>query len=245
MDQLSNGIVATSLAVLPSNGTAGTAFAIPNNSKRVSIAWQIIPTGGPSALSNALQISMDNSTWTSISTDTTTAGCYITVNDIVAKFVRIYHTSHTGGTGLTGNILLRHTPEITVTDQVFLHGFKALADNTAVPVLEIALPAGAQAGAHMAFTVIGTDGTSQQAHSGIVNLSAVNKAGVYTKTATELATTDAAALTDASTLTMTWSWTDGTNKVTLNLNANSSLTPTYLRMYYTLFPNCPQAFTLL
>jgi hypothetical protein len=245
MEQLSSGVVATSLSVLPSNGTAGTAFAIPNNSKRVSIAWQIIPTGGPSALSNALQISMDNSTWTSISTDTTTAGCYVTVNDIVAKFVRIYHTSHTGGTGLTGNILLRNTPEITVTDQIYTHGFKALTDNTAIPLLDIALPAGAMAGGMMSFTVICTNGTDQQAHSGIVNFAAVNKAGTFTKTATELATTDAAALTGSSTITMTWSWTDGTNKVTLNLNANSSLTPTYIRMYYTLFTNCPQAFTIL
>lgn len=245
MEQLSNGVVATSISTLPSNGTAGTAFALPNNSKRVSIAWQIVPAGGPSALSNSLQVSMDNSTWTSISTDTTTAGCYITVNDIAAKFVRIYHTSHTGGSGLVGTILLRNTPEITVTDQVFLHGFKALTDNTAVPVLEIALPAGAQAGGGMFYTIIATDGTDQQAHSGFCNFSAVNKAGVYTKAVAEPVTGEANALSGATTLADTWSWTDGTNKVTLNLNANSSLTPSYIRLYYTLFANSPQAITLL
>jgi hypothetical protein len=244
MEQLSNGVVATSISTLPSNGTAGTAFALPNNSKRVSIAWQIVPAGGPSALSNSLQISMDNSTWTSISTDTTAAGCYVTVNDIVAKFVRIYHTSHTGGTGLTGTILLRHTPEITVTDQVFLHGFKALTDGVATGILEIALPAGAQAGGGMLYTVLATDGTDHQAHSGLVNFSAVNKAGVYTKAIVEPVTAEAAALS-AGTLSDSWTWTDGTNKVTLNLNANTSLTATYVRLYYTLFANSPQAITLL
>lgn len=122
-EQLSSGVLANSLIVLPANGTAGTAFAIPEGDKRVSIGWEIIPTGGPSALSNALQVSNDNTNWTTIDSDTTAAGCNKTVPDVVAKYIRIYHTSHTGGTGLTARILLRDTaPNSNVESRGFADG---------------------------------------------------------------------------------------------------------------------------
>jgi hypothetical protein len=106
--QFSVGVAETSLTTLPSNGTAGDAIAIPSGFRGpLNVAWQLVPAGGPSAISNALQASLDGTTWVQIDSDTTTAGNLKFVANVAARFLRVYHTSHTGGTGLTAYILIR------------------------------------------------------------------------------------------------------------------------------------------
>ena len=88
------------------NDTAGVAFAIPYSKQGIDLAYQLVYTGGPSAVSVALQVSMDNSNWVTVDASTVTAGEYVNVTGIVALLVRLYHTSRTGGTKVTGSILM-------------------------------------------------------------------------------------------------------------------------------------------
>ena len=99
---------------------------------------------------------------------------------------------------------------------------KLLPDNTVTSVFEVALTAGGMAGGFFTATVIATDGTELQAHSDHVTYAAVNKAGVYTTQITNSNAGDAIA-NSSGTLTITWSIVTGTNKITISVNADSSL----------------------
>ena len=99
---------------------------------------------------------------------------------------------------------------------------KLLPDNTVTSVFEVALPAGGMTGGFFTATIIATDGTELQAHSDHITYAAVNKAGVYTTQITNSNTDDAIA-NSSGTLTITWSIVTGTNKITISVNANSSL----------------------
>jgi hypothetical protein len=100
------GITATSIDSNIADATPGTTFAIPYAKQGVKLAYQTVFTGVVGAVSIALQISMDETNWTSVNTTTETAGAYVIVNNVIAKFVRLYHTSRTGGTKVTGTILI-------------------------------------------------------------------------------------------------------------------------------------------
>jgi hypothetical protein len=101
------GVAATSINSNIANTTEGTAYAIPYMKLGFNIAWQLVYSGSVSAVSVALQVSMDNSNWTTIDTSTNTSGEYRSlVGGMVAKFVRLYHTSRTGGTNVLGQILV-------------------------------------------------------------------------------------------------------------------------------------------
>jgi hypothetical protein len=51
--------------------------------------------------------------------------------------------------------------------------------------------------------------------------------------------------TPTGTLADTWTITNGTGKITINLNANSSLTPTVLKVWGTIRNNSKSSITLL
>jgi hypothetical protein len=101
--------VETSINSDAANPLIGTAFGLPKPEGPLghTIAWQGILTGTVSAISTSLQISMDNTNWSSVDTATSTAGWYRIVTPIVARFVRVYHTSDTGCTNLAATILLQ------------------------------------------------------------------------------------------------------------------------------------------
>ena len=104
-----------------------------------------------------------------------------------------------------------------------------ITDNSAVTVAVVALAAGARCGGTITYTIEATDaGGDHQSLSGQVQFAAVNKGGVYTTSIAEDAVQGSAL--SAGTLTDTWTITTGASLINVQLNANSSLTPTTLRV---------------
>lgn len=103
-----------------------------------------------------------------------------------------------------------------------IKGKKALTDNTATGLFEIALPTLGHAGGSMTVIVRCTNGTDVQVHSDMVTFAAVNKAGAYT---TQITTDNAhdADANSAGTLAVTYDILNGTNKVTIRITADTSL----------------------
>lgn len=121
---------------------------------------------------------------------------------------------------------------------------KTLVDNTTTSVFEIALPASGMTGWFFTSTVTATDGTDFQAHSDHVTYSAINKSGSYT-TAIQSSNGDDAVADSAGTLAVTWTMTTGTNKVIVQVNANSSLTAPTINLYFNIDNNNGHVLTLL
>ena len=97
-DSINSNIAAT---------TAGTSFSLPYSKQGVGVAVQITYTGVVTAVSIAVQISLDNSNWATIATSTAVGGELINCGHVVAKYIRLYHTSRTGGTNVKGSILVQ------------------------------------------------------------------------------------------------------------------------------------------
>lgn len=106
---LTRGIPETSLNSNAANGTAGVSFALPQSKLGTgwSIGWMMTFTGGPSAVSDQLEGSLDGTNWYIIgSAVTTIAGSINFAAGVVARFVRVYHTSKSGGTNVLAQILI-------------------------------------------------------------------------------------------------------------------------------------------
>lgn len=157
------------------------------------------------------------------------------------------------GTGKGGNVQLKTSPsaatgttENGVIDRhIVVAQGKALTDNTAVSLFEIALPTLSMTGGVIHYTVRCTDGTDMQSESGVVTFASVNKGAAYTDDI-DLGTTSKAL--SAGTLVSTWSILDGTNKVTIQIAVDTSLTPTGTNgfvVYYEVFNHSQQAITIL
>ncbi len=106
------------------------------------------------------------------------------------------------------------------------------------------------AGGTIRATIRCTDGTDMQSFTQIIEFSAVNKGGVYTTNISpvpmDLVSSVGSKSVSAGTLTTTWTILDGTNKVTIQLNADTSLTPSGTNafvVYYTVENNSQQAIT--
>lgn len=140
----------------------------------------------------------------------------------------------TGASGTADNALV---------DRIVVTGAKALTD-AATSIFEIALASGAMTGGTLIATIEASDGTDHQAFTQIVAFSAVNKAGAYTTTVTVNASNDAKAAS-AGTLTTSWAFTTGSNKVTMQVTPTGSLTETTYRVTYVVINNSPQAVTIL
>lgn len=102
-------------------------------------------------------------------------------------------------------------------------GATTLTDNTATSLFTIALASGAFCGGTIRYSILVTDGTDHQVRTGMVTFSAVDKAGVLTSAIDEAAGQSIAA--SAGTLTDAWTILDGSNAITIRLQADSSLTP--------------------
>lgn len=102
---------------------------------------------------------------------------------------------------------------------------RTLTNNTVVGLFEVALPAGAICGGAFSYAIRVIDaGGDLQVEAGHVTFAATNKGGVY---ATDIDKgTSSAPTPTAGTLAVTFSIVTGANKITVSVNANSSLTPT-------------------
>ena len=152
--------------------------------------------------------------------------------------VRIGRTTRASVSGTTDN---------TITDAIIVSSEKNLTNTTVKGLFTVALPTLTMAGGYIVYSITSTDGTNMQVHSGVINYAAVNKGGVYT---TSIVDGDAEAVdaTAASSgnLTDAWTITTGTNLITINVVATSTvITPTIMKIYYTLHNNSKQAISQL
>jgi hypothetical protein len=108
---------------------------------------------------------------------------------------------------------------------------KTLTESSATGIVDIALTAGKIAGGRILYTVEANDATDYQAITGYASFSVVNKGGTLTSALSPV--TEATAVS-AGTLTCTPTLVAGTNKITISLNAVSSLTQTTLRVKWQL-----------
>lgn len=125
-------------------------------------------------------------------------------------------------------------------------GSKALSDGSATGLFEVAIPSNTSVGGTVSYSIKCFDGTDLQNHSGLISFAGVNKAGTVTSDIDEvyLAASETAELT-AGTLSDSWTITDGAGKITINLNANTSLTPTSFVVDYVLTLNGNEVVTKL
>lgn len=179
----------------------------------------------------------------------TVAGGSAVGTDQIGSTVEIRSGRNTGA-GNPGSIRLE-TSAIGTTgttlqssvDRIYVNGIrKALTDNTVASLFDLALPASAMGGARFTYTVRASDGTDFQARTGQAGFSAVNKAGAYTSVV-DAGSSSLAAST--GTLAVTFTVATGTNEVTLEVTADSSLTPTTLDIMYTIHNDTTQGITIL
>jgi len=90
------------------------------------------------------------------------------------------------------------------------------------------------------------DGTDLQNHTGIISFAGVNKGGTVASDIDEvyLAASETT-ITTSGTLSNAWTITNGAGKITINLNANTSLTPTSMVLYYNITLNGNEVVTKL
>lgn len=136
------------------------------------------------------------------------------------------------------------TTDNALYDAILVASELNLVDGVATSLFEVALPTLTIGGGTIEYSIIATDGTDMQSLSGFVAFSAVNKGGVYTTQITENASNQSKAVS-AGTLTGAWSILNGTDKVTIQLNADTSLTPTSFKLYYKVHNGSRQAITQL
>lgn len=149
------------------------------------------------------------------------------------------------GVNRDANLLFK-TPELCLNDflesidttgtlKVKLKGYgsKAFSSGVALDLLSVPLPAGGSVSFLVRANVFATDGTDMQSFTEMIQVSAVNKAGTVTATATNLATTGAKAVS-AGTITTSYALTTvGTGTEKLQVTVTTSLTPTSTRVRYT------------
>ncbi len=117
----------------------------------------------------------------------------------------------------------------TADRAVIAGGTVTLTESSATPILDVAVASNTVAGGTVWYTIRADDATNFQALRGQVQWSAVNKGGTLTAAIVLVGSEILAA--SAGTLTNTATITTGTNLITINLNAVSSLTQTTLYAY--------------
>lgn len=122
-----------------------------------------------------------------------------------------------------------------VNRAVFNPTAKTIVDGSATSLFEVAITAGQVASGVIDFSVFASDGTDFQVISGIATYGAVNKAGTITRTVT-YATANEAKAVSAGTITLSFTATDDTNKVTVKLQPTGSLTETTYNVIYNVMP---------
>lgn len=137
---------------------------------------------------------------------------------------------------------LQTTSNAATSERIVVAPRKALTNNSATSIFDATLASGSAVGGTIEATIYSSDGTDFQTRSAVITYQAVNKAGTITSSVTVASET---AAVSSGTLTGTWAVTNGSGKITITLNANSSLTPTSHYVVYRIHPNSEQAVTAL
>lgn len=141
-------------------------------------------------------------------------------------------TAYPGTTGTTAN---------TYSDrEMFAPKWTTLTESSATAIATLTFGASSVVGAEFLVTIESNDGTDYQALTSRVRVSSVRKATGNTVSTVALVGTDLLAESaGTSTLTATYTLTEGASAVTLNVNAVSSLTQTTLRATFQAVSNGP------
>ena len=145
------------------------------------------------------------------------------------------------------------TPRIAVIHnssgipRAVLGGNKTLVDAVAKPLITINVASGEMASGILTYCVDASNGTDHVSDSGSVYFSVVNKAGTYTAVATILGTDSQAASDVTHSLVITFSFTNGTNSVTLDLTSTAAvIVPTTpYRVTFSVISGSAQAITVV
>jgi hypothetical protein len=149
------------------------------------------------------------------------------------------HATRTAWAGIATNV----SGSTTLIDRFITGPKTTLVDATATSLFEIALPTLTGASGVIEVTIFATNGTDVQTRSQIIRYSAVNKAAAYQS---EIVIVSEAASVSTGTLTAAWTIVTGTNKITVKVNADTSLASTTdFYATYTLKNNSDQAVTIL
>lgn len=115
-------------------------------------------------------------------------------------------------------------------------------NNTALPIADITLPTLTGAAGTISYEILAKDATDVQVRRGLAAFSMVNKGAVYTS---EIVVVSEAVSASTGTLTCTPTLVSGSNKVTLKLTPNTSLTATTHAIRFTITLDSEQAITLV
>ncbi len=119
------------------------------------------------------------------------------------------------------------TSDNTATDRIIVTSPKSIANNTATTIFSLTNANSGMVAGLIDYVIEVTDGTDYQVEAGTIEYGVLNKAGAFTQAGVNGVTILGTALnksTSISTLTVTWTAT-GANPTLVQLNANSSLTP--------------------
>ncbi len=112
---------------------------------------------------------------------------------------------------------------------------KTIVDGSATSLFEVPIAAAGYAAGTVHFAVFASDATDHQVISGILTYSGENKAGTIVRAATYVAANEAKSVS-SGTLTLSFTATDDTNKMTVKLQPTGSLTETTYTVVYTVVP---------
>jgi hypothetical protein len=165
----------------------------------------------------------------SVSSFTNTLDAQITANYDTANYCSLTATS-TGKTSLTTT---GTAPALILDNRIYINkNSKTLTESTETGILEVSVTTGQQISGRIQYHIEAGDGTDFQTLKGNVEFAANNKAATVTSAFVNNETVN---LCTTGTLTNTTTITNGTGKITINLNAVSSLTQTYLRCYWSAY----------
>lgn len=112
---------------------------------------------------------------------------------------------------------------------------KTIVDGSATSLFEVPIAAASYAAGMVNFAVFASDATDHQVISGILTYSGENKAGTIVRAATYVAANEAKSVS-SGTLTLSFTATDDTNKMTVKLQPTGSLTESTYTIIYTVYP---------
>ena len=150
-------------------------------------------------------------------------------------------------TPTSGQPVIINAPINQSTKTIEYSGTKVLTDAAVTSLFEIAIVGNsAGVGAFLTYSILATDATAVQMHSGFANIVGCSgSTGTITSAIAEAAT-EAACVTAAGTLTETaWAVTNGTAKITVTANFDSSLSTPTITMTYKLIVFGTNAVVLL
>lgn len=159
-------------------------------------------------------------------------------------------TGATNGANNNSSVVLSTYPSAdsgatlsTPSERYIVRGHRYnLTDSTDNSLFEIALPTLKGAGGRIGVTLFATNGTDVQTVHYQLTFAVVNKSGAYTSDIDQIQVSSALS---AGTLSATFNFLTGANKVTFRVNPASSLTTTIYYALLTLENNSEQAITLL